>query len=525
MLKRVAVVAALAVVIAALTGCTPTSSRPQPAPPLDSNGETPIRYLRVPMTQFLQQNYYSQSVRWHECGEFECGTVKVPINWQDPSTNSIKIALVEHRATGARIGSLLVNPGGPGGSGVEFVENGVDYVVDSTVSKHYDVIGFDPRGVGKSAPVKCLSDRQQDAYLYAPTVGAVGSKPWIADQRKRARSLAAACLNNTGSLLGHIDTVSAAHDMDVIRAALGEKRLNYLGYSYGTELGSVYAGLYPKNIGRMVFDGPENPWDSSPLGTGDQQTVAFEDELDDYLRSCLAGKAAALAGADCPFSGSLHSAEQTLERWLTSADAHPIQNSDGRYLDGNTLATAIEEAMYSTRSWPDLTEALNEVKTGGAEEAFILADYYNWRDTNGSYEDNNTLANTAINCLEYGHAFDPLGDAVHLKKLIRDAPVLGPYNAYGDITCSGWKVGPAPFPEPFSASSSGPLLMVATTGDPATPYEEALDLSKQLVNSHLVTFKGEGHTAYDQGHSCVDKAVDNYLVAGTVPASDPECRD
>jgi pimeloyl-ACP methyl ester carboxylesterase len=477
------------------------------------------------MTSLLKSAYYEQTIEWQTCDtHLQCGHVDVPLDWQHIDSRSVHIALIRHRATGSRLGSLLVDPGGPGESGVELVDDGVGNVVDKTISAHYDVIGLDPRGVGYSTPIKCLTDKQQDTYLYAPTVGSVGSAAWIADQRKRARTFADSCVKNTGPLIAHVDTVNAAHDMDVVRAALGEKKLNYLGYSYGTYLGTVYAGLYPANVGRLVFDGPDNPWASSGgSGIDDSQAVGFDEELAVFLKTCLSGSVKATGKSACAFSGTLASTEKRVEALLASADKHPIPNSDGRVLDGATLATGISDALYTTSEWPDLNTAFRQVVAGKATEAFALADEYNDRDADGTYSDNSTAAFDAISCLEGGHSIDLAYDARELKKLKKDAPMMGQYNGYEDIPCSGWKFGPSVFPNPIHAATSGPILIVATTGDPATPYGEAKQLVKQLVTSHLVTYHGDGHTAYDLGHACVDKAVDDYLIHGIVPKTDPQC--
>ncbi len=492
-------------------------------------GERPIADLRVTLSKTLQHEYYDQGIEWKKCDTgLTCALVNVPLNWQKPTADSVQIALIKHAATGTRLGSLVVDPGGPGESGVELVDYGVSNAVDSTVAKHYDVIGIDPRGVGESTAIACLSDKEQDAYLYAPTVGAVGSKAWIADEKKRAKTFADACALRTGPLIAHVDTVNAAHDLDVVRAALGEAKLNYLGYSYGTYLGTVYAGLYPQNVGRMVFDGPYDPWAEGGSGgteIDDSQAVGFDDDLEAFLKSCLAGSSEATGDASCAFSGSLAQTDTAVENLLASADKHPLPNSDGRVLDGATFATGISDALYDTAEWPELNKAFAEAIAGNPKEAFVLADEYNGRNSDGTYGDNSTAAFNAISCLEDGHEVDLSYDARELKKLEKDAPLMGKYNSYEDLFCSGWKYGPSVFPDPIHASKAGPILLVATTGDPATPYSEAKDLAQQLTTSQLVTYHGEGHTAYDLGHSCVDHAVDAYLIAGTVPSSDPNCRD
>ena len=510
----------------------------------DSTSGVTIASLR-PKPSAALERYLSQHVDWKRCdGHFECGSVEVPIDWAHVTTASVRIALVKHPATGSRVGNLLVNPGGPGGSGVGFVEDGVGNVVDGTIEEHYDVIGFDPRGVGASAPVTCFGNAGIDEYLYGIFPGAIGSAEWIAAQKREADALAAACEKNTGPVLAHIDSVSVAEDMDVIRAALGDAKLNYLGYSYGTYLGTLYAGLFPDRVGRFVLDGADDPWgsDFSPSGGGETssdasggygvspaedgavaQTVGFEGDLDDYLRQCVDGDGDALAGQRCPFSGSLADAETDVERDFASVTAHPLVAKDGRLLGGATLATAIDESLYDPTDWPDLTRMFIELGKGNPSQAFEFADDYNDRKPGGGFYDNGDLANLAIGCLEDGHDVDLAFDRREATELVKVAPILGIYSAYGDLACSGWKYGPAPFPNPVHAKGSAPIVVVGTTGDPATPYSEAQQLSKLLDNGHLVTYHGEGHTAYDRGIGCINSAVDAYLMDGTVPFNDPQC--
>jgi pimeloyl-ACP methyl ester carboxylesterase len=490
------------------------------------SADVPISRMRVPMTAALRP-YYRQAIAWAPCGGgYQCGDISAPLSWLDPGGKSIRLALIKHDATGKSIGSLLVNPGGPGGSGVEFVGSGVGNAVDGLIESSYDVIGFDPRGVGASTPVKCFTPKQEDDYLYRPTVGAIGSTAWVSDQRHRADLLAKACAKNTGSLIAHVDTISAAHDMDLIRSALGEQKLNYLGYSYGTYLGTDYAGLYPSRVGRMVFDGADDPWSGSGPSSGGgnaSQVQGFEGDLDLYLASCIADDARAVGSGACPFKGSLAAAEEQVSHLLAAADKTHLRNFDGRELDSATLATAIETPLYNTVQWPELTAMLAEYRRGDAHDAFVLADEYNGRNSDGTYDDNSVFANLAIGCLESGSLYDLNDDAFELQQFRRAAPILGEYAAYGDLACSGWRYGPTPFPKPISAAGTGPILVVGTTGDPATPYFEAKALAAQLDGGHLVTFHGEGHTAYDEGHACVNAAVDAYLLRGVVPARDPDC--
>jgi pimeloyl-ACP methyl ester carboxylesterase len=532
-------------VVASLSGCTGlfpggAGSSSEVSKPGTSSDGLDIGALRPRQTAALRP-YYAQRVHWTSCdSHLLCATVRTPIDWQHVGSASISLALVEHPASGSSRGDLLVNPGGPGGSGVDFVEGGISDVVDQSVARNYNVIGFDPRGVGASAPVTCFNSSQTDTYLYGIDPGAVGSASWIAAEKKKARELAAACEANTGPVLGHIDTINAATDMDVIRSALGTSRLNYLGYSYGTYLGTIYAGLFPTRVGRMVLDGAFDPWGSgySPggsTGTDDDygvtpdedstvaQALGFEDSLYSYLDSCRSGEQTAVGDAQCPFRGSLANAKTGVERLLNSANSHPLFGSDGRLLGGSSLATAIDDALYDPSDWPELTQMFVQLRAGNPQQAFEFADEYNDRNADGSYDDNGDLAHLAIGCLEEGPGVDLAFDARELKELRKVAPVLGVYSGYSDLACSGWKYGPSPFPNPVRAYGAGPILVIGTTGDPATPYSDAENLALQLDSGHLVTYHGQGHTAYDRGDQCIDKTVDDYLLDGTVPHSDPSC--
>ena len=476
--------------------------------------------------------YYAQKLIWEGCGgALQCATLSAPLDWSAPAGDSISLALIRHPATGKKLGSLLVNPGGPGASGVDFIAGSVSDAVDASVEKHYDIVGFDPRGVGASTAVDCYGPAALDGYLYGISPGVIGSDRWIDAQTKAAKAFIQACKNNTGPLLAHVDTTSVARDLDLERAALGDSKINYLGYSYGTYLGTIYAGLFPDRVGRMVLDGAEDPWlDNNPAQNSHRidtsQEVAFESELRAYLGACLAGKVSAVGKGTCAFGSSTTVAEgmTAVSRLLTSVGEHPIRNSDGRMLGSSTLATAIYGDLYDPSQWPDLNTLFDSVQHGDAGTAFGSSDSYNDRASGGTYNDNSVEASLAINCLEDGGNDNRSAmrrDAATLKK---DAPVLGIYDAYGDITCAEWPYGPVAFPDPVTASGAAPILVVGSTGDPATPYAQAKALAHQLRSGVLVTYHGDGHTAYNKGVHCIDAAVDAYLLAGTVPNKDPQCR-
>lgn len=462
------------------------------------------------------QPFYGQTLKWKACAKgMQCTDATAPLNWSDPAAGSITLALIRQPATGHKIGSLLVNPGGPGASGYTFVKDSVDYATDQRLQAGFDIVGFDPRGVGRSSAVTCYNPAQMDAYLYGIPGAPLGTDAWIAEQTASATAFGAACAANTGALLGHVDTVSAARDLDLLRAVLGDGKLSYLGYSYGTFLGATYANLYPKKVGRLVLDGALDP-SASNFEVTKTQAEGFESALRAYLTDCIGTQG-------CPFRGSVDEGMNTIGDLLASVGESPIRNADGRELGSTTLLTAIIYPLYDANAWPVLSDMLSAVMQGDAAEAFHFADAYNDRTDQGTYTSNQTEAFTAINCLDYSYNAEPATMRSQAAELEKAAPVIGKYMAYGDIACTAW-------PDKFTgtraaihATGAAPILVVGTTNDPATPYVWAKDLAEQLDSGHLVTYTGEGHTAYNKSNSCVNNAVDDYLLSGTVPAADPRC--
>ncbi|ANF32797.1 peptidase [Leifsonia xyli] len=504
---RTAVIAIAAVLALTLTGCvtwflpSKASTSSTPAPEKVSAALAP---------------FYDQILTWKSCdGGKQCAMAKAPLDWKDPGKGQIELALIRQPAKGTKQGSLLTNPGGPGASGFDFVKDSVDFVADATLQDHFDIVGFDPRGVGRSTAVKCYDAKQMDQYLYGITPGERGSDQWIAENTTVAKDFGTACQKNTGAPLPEVDTVSAARDLDLLRATLGDKKLNYLGYSYGTYLGAVYAGLYPGKTGRLVLDGALDPA-ASNFEVTQVQAKGFESALRAYLKSCLTQK-------DCPFDGTVDDAMNTIAQLLASVDKSPIRNSDGRELGANTLVTAIITPLYDATAWSYLDKLFESVMQGSASVAFTLADTYNDRNADGTYSDNSTEAFVAINCLDYSYDADPATMRAQAAQLAKAAPVIGPYMAYGDIGCANWPYKTSVQRGPISADGSAPILVVGTTNDPATPYVWAKNLASELQNGHLLTYKGEGHTAYNKSNSCVNGAVDDYLVHGTVPADGTTC--
>ena len=498
--------AAAVAVTLGLTGCVPWFM-PQAAPTTSApTGEK----VDAPLEPF-----YSQVLKWTDCDGMQCSTVSAPLDWEDPAAGSVELALVRQPATGDRLGSLLLNPGGPGGSGYEFVKASVDYATDAALQERYDIVGFDPRGVGKSSAVACYEPAQMDEYLYGLADAERGSDAWVQELEASASDFAAACSDETGALLGQVDTRSAARDLDLMRAVLGDDQLNYLGFSYGTYLGATYAELYPDKVGRLVLDGALDP-STSIFEVTSIQALGFENALRAYLTDCLAGSA-------CPFDGTVDDAMATISALLASVDASPITATDGRQLGASALLTAIIYPLYQATAWTNLSDMFESVLQGSADAAMQFADGYNGRNPDGSYRDNSTEAFMAINCLDYAYNDDLASMRAEAAEIEQIAPTIGKYMAYGDISCARWPHTFTGERQEMHATGAAPILVVGTTNDPATPYVWAQNLAEQLDSGQLVTYEGEGHTAYNKSNSCVNDAVDRYLIDGTVPAADPMC--
>lgn len=478
------------------------------------------------------ESFYSQKLTWSPCGKgdsvtpakdgaYECTTASVPLDYDHPDGTTITLALKRTTATGDRLGSLLVNPGGPGGSGVELVDSVKGYFSDHLLEA-YDVVGFDPRGVGASTAVDCLSDAELDAERAAAdaTPGAQQNPDEArADVADQASTMAQACQTHTrtAGLLDHIDTVSAARDLDILRAALGQPRLAYLGYSYGTYLGATYAELFPTNVGRMVLDGAIDPTLSAAQLSLDQ-AKGFEAALRSYVKDCQ-------ASSGCPLTGSVDNGVTQIRELLDRAATSPIPTSDTkRPLTYSLAMSAIVGVMYQDESWSVLTEGLNQamLQNDGSTLLYI-ADVFASRNADGTYSGNGDEVINAINCLDYPVQGDETQWDEQAAQLRQASPTFGGDLAYSDLYCRTWGHTATREHTPIRAAGAPPILVVGTTQDPATPYAWSKALASQLSHARLVTWEGRGHTAYGRAGGCVTTAVDDYLLAGTLPKEGLVC--
>jgi pimeloyl-ACP methyl ester carboxylesterase len=463
------------------------------------------------------EEYYAQDLQWQGCeqdrGGFECATASAPLDYADLDGESIELALVRSAGAGEDAPHLLVNPGGPGVSGVDMVVEGLDYAVSADVREHYSVVGFDPRGVSRSAPVTCLTDEEMDEAREGHVDPSTDEG--LAQLRESAREFAEACEEHTGEVLGHVDTESSARDMDLLRAVLGDDRLNFLGFSYGTDLGATYAGLFPQNVGRMVLDGamdPSLPESEVTLA----QAASYEEALASWAEYCL-------AGSDCPLSGTPEDAVAQVQRLLEQVEQSPMTASDGRQVPASTFVSGMILALNANESWPVLTTAVQDALNGDPDLMLHLADLSAGRNEDGTYDSNVTAAITAVKCLDAPAPADTPVLRAQAAELDEASPTLGRFLAYSGLYCAVWPEAPVSEPAPAIAPGAAPIVVIGTTGDTATPYEWASVLADQLESAVLVTWEGQGHTAYGRAGDCIEGAVDAYLVDGTVPEDGLTC--
>lgn len=453
--------------------------------------------------------YYTQELAWESCAQGECAWLTVPLDYEDPSGDTIRLRVARTQASDSKVGSLVVNPGGPGGSGVGFAE----YVAESiapNVAKAYDIVGFDPRGVGESAPVECLDDAETSEFI------AADGTPDTPEEQEALLALVedvyAGCVAESADLLEHVGTDSTVRDMDVLRAALGESELDWLGFSYGTYLGARYAEQFPERVGRFVLDGAVDPTLTSDQ-MGVDQAVGFADALSRFAADCVQYE-------DCPYAGEPGEVLAGINDLLARLDATPMNGPDGRVLSQSEGMTAVVYSMYSTLLWPVLREGLSAAEDGDAEGLLALSDAANSR-VGDRYEDNSLDAFFAISCLDFPVSSGPEDWAEQDRVRSQGAPVpeLERALAWSSAVCSGWPTGRPASGAPVSAATKTPILVIGTTHDPATPLKWAQGLARQLDNSFLLTYDGDGHTAYDttSGSACVASIVDDYLLSGNLP--------
>lgn len=485
--------------------------------------------------------FYSQRLEWTGCATdgYECARLTVPLDYARPGngrTFVLPVARAAATGPGRRIGSLVYNPGGPGAGGVSSLEEGMDEAFGAAVRARFDIVSFDLRGVDGSVPALTCEPAEEEAEEPEPeeedstTEEAFDPAAPLyprteADRTEAAsgaRTAAEDCEKHSGPILRHVGTEDAARDLDVLRAALGERRLTYLGWSYGTSLGTSYAEQFPRRVRAMVLDGAIDPsldWSQRVIS----QSAGFRRSVDDYAERC-----AEIAGDSCP-GRSPEEIRALIERLYQRAEHEPLPVAeDSTYaeyggMDATAVLDAVSMAMYTPEDqWEPLSEALREADRGDATKLGALdeeeaethdAETVEEDSTPGIPADNSDAALTAVNCLDVPHprALRPYWDA--LAPADRAAGVYGTVGVTAELTCRDWPSGDRR-PHRVEADGVPPVLVVGTTGDPATPYEESVSLAEQFPQGMLLTYEGLGHTAYGRGDDCVTAKVDAYLVKG-----------
>ncbi len=438
----------------------------------------------------------------------QCGKLAVPLDYAKPDGETIDLALIRipAKGPGERLGSLLFNFGGPGASGVDTMARAVKAF--GALNARYDLISFDPRGVQRSRGVVCGTGKDMDAYVSLNTLPS--NEETRAKVQAGTEQFTRLCDKDSGPVLPYVGTVNAAQDMDRMRAALGDAKFNYFGMSYGTQLGAVYATKFPKNVGRMVLDAPLDP-----SVTLEQRTLAqsrgFQQAYESFLKDCVS--------QGCELGGSVEAANRKVESFLNKMVVSPLQVGD-RPLTQGLASTAVAAALYSKLSWPFLESALSSGLKGDGGALMYLADTYTGRRPDGSYT-TEMSSFPAITCVDTAERPGREELARTEKAALKISPLFG--SAGAGTFCTPWPVPGSNEARKINATGSGPIVVVAGKGDPATPYQWGPKLTEQLKTATLLTYEGEGHGAYLSGSKCIQGAVNAYLIDGKVPDKDASC--
>lgn len=460
--------------------------------------------------------YYSQVVTWESCPDLTgalCTSIATPLDYENPQGEVLNLQLAKLPARGEKLGSLLFNPGGPGASGITYLEFS-DQVFSEKLLENFDIVAFDPRGVGMSNPIDCLTDSELDDFLAFD--GTPDNELEVNEFLQLTKNMAEGCEQNANNLVAHIGTRNAARDMDVIRAGLNEEKLNFLGVSYGTFLGATYADLFAENVGQFVLDGGVDP-QIDGMTASYEQALGFENALDRFLDDCFTKN-------DCPFTTEKSVAKLEILDFLAELDQKPLPTDDSSRNLTEALGTfGIAATLYSESYWPFLRDAFNSAFENDGSLFLYINDLFNERNADGSFSSNAAEAIYAINCFD-----KPASESVdEVKELAEDwskqAPVFGAYLAWSNLACGYW---PATEQEEFilTAEGANPILVIGTLNDPATPYKWSVALTEQLSSAILLTFDSDGHTAYMNGSDCIDSTVDAFFTDKKIPEKDLTCK-
>ena len=446
----------------------------------------------IPKNWTLKE-FQNQELKWHNCyRNFHCSTLLVPVDYDKITGDVFHLKVIKFKATDQRqkLGALIVNPGGPGASAFDYAYN-AENIVSAAIREKYDIVGFDQRGVGQSDPIRCLTDKETDEMLAGPMIADTPE-----NQRKmieNAKFFASKCKKAAGNKLTHLSTFESAKDMELLRLALNEPKLNYLGKSYGTYLGTLYASLYPAKVGKMILDGAIDP-SLSILEQNLAQAKGFELALNQFLSKNRISKV-------------------TISNLFKKFQIEPLSTKSNRNLTDSLAILGVASALYDdVIGWPKLKKAINDASAGDGSKLLALADEYTGRTKTGKYFSNENDVATLISCLDWpNHAtFTEMQSTS--SRFSSTAPILGPYLVFSQLACNYLESSKSKNSLNINTIQIDPVLIIGVTRDPATPYEWAVALYKKFHDSIFLTLEANGHTGQGRGFSCIDKKVDFYLL-------------
>ncbi|WP_375000962.1 alpha/beta hydrolase [Aeromicrobium sp. CTD01-1L150] len=463
------------------------------------------------------ERFYTQDVAWEDCGDDRCATIEVPVDYEEPDgeTTELRLRRVASTGDGGRV--MFVNPGGPGGSAVDFAGRAATMLPDE-VRDTFDIVGVDPRGVGESSPIDCLEDEEFDEYVSGPVIPDADDTAQIEELREEMRAFGDGCREKSGRLAEHVSTAEAARDMDIARALMGAEEMDWFGLSYGTQLGATYATLFPERVGRMVLDGAVDPAEDgieSSLG----QAKGFQKALEAYAADCVQQQ-------ECPVGDDPDAAIDQLVDFFGDLADRPLQTSfEGRELTQGHAFYGIAVTLYDKESWSALSQALEAGFQGNGTVLLALSDAYFSRQSDGSYDGNIGEVISVVSCLDERDRPSVEEAESLVGEFTAASPVFGPAMAWGTLACTDLGFEATNPQVEIDADGAPPILVIGTTNDPATPYENAGRLADQLGDDVgvLLTREGDGHTAYTSGNECITGAVDAFFTEGTVPEDGLTC--
>ena len=439
------------------------------------------------------KEFQNQELKWQNCYKnFQCSTLLVPVNYNKITSGVFHLKVIKFKATDQRqkLGALIVNPGGPGASAFDYAYN-AENIVSAAIREKYDIVGFDQRGVGQSDPIRCLTDKETDEMLAGPMIADTPE-----NQRKmikNAKLFASKCKKAAGNKLTHLSTFESAKDMELLRLALNEPKLNYLGKSYGTYLGTLYTSLYPLKVGKMILDGAIDP----SISIQEQnlaQAKGFELALNQFLSENKISKI-------------------EIFNLFKKLRIKPLSTKSNRNLTDSLAILGVASALYDdVIGWPKLKKAINDASAGDGSKLLALADEYTGRTKTGKYFSNENDTATLISCLDW-----PSRNTIEQmrstdKRFYSTAPIFGRYLVYSQLACKYLGNSKGTNSSNFDSIKTNPILIISVTRDPATPYEWGLTLSKKFPGSFFLTLDADGHTGQGRGFSCIDRAVDSFLI-------------